>query len=174
MFVSIAIAVRFHVVRGRSLVTAFFIFAGEREQAMAHEFDIAERAHGHHALKTQGLLGWSLHRGKKLERIDEYRDSVAFATKYGLSMTLFRIALLAFIAVFALFYEVAVVNFLFQQNSLRIEKGVRNLSTRELNNFAVLKNSALENVWNATGKHLDTMFRKHWGKGGRGGGVHHS
>lgn len=133
---------------------------------MAHEFDLAEHAREHHVVKTQGLLGWSLGMAKKVERIDEYRNSVSFATKYGLSMTLFRIALLAFLAVFALFYEVAVVNFLFQQNSLQIEKAVRNLSTKDLANFTVLKNSALENVWNATGKHLDILLlQQHGGMG---------
>lgn len=127
IIVCFAIAVRFHWFRGRSLITAFFIFAGERDEAMAHEANV-----NHHTRD----------------------DAMAFATKYGLAMTLFRIALLALIGIFALFYEVAVVNFLFQQQNQSLSKPVKRLPIPALEKFAVLKGSALENVWNATGKLL--------------------
>lgn len=125
MVVCFAIAVRFHVFRGRSLITAFFIFAGERDQALAHEASLSGDMDASHA--------------------------VSFATKYGLAMTLYRIALLSFVGIFVLFYEVAVVNFLFQQQSLSLARSVTTLTEAELTTYAVLKNSALENVWNATG-----------------------
>lgn len=159
VFVCLAIAVRFHVVRGRSLVTAFFIFAGERDQAMAYEFDSVGHKDHNRATRTRSRWGRLFNNGTRAEQVEECRRSVSFATKYGLSMTLFRVSLLSFIAVFALFYEVAVVNFLFQQNSLAISKSVRNLSVRELKNYAVLQNSALANVWEATGKRLNMLFR---------------
>lgn len=125
IIVCFTIAVRFHWFRGRSLITAFFIFAGERDEAMAHEANV-----NHH----------------------NNDDAMAFATKYGLAMTLFRMALLALIAIFALFYEVAVVNFLFQQQNQSLSKPVKRLPLADLKHFSVLRGSALENVWNATGK----------------------
>lgn len=153
MLVCFAIAVRFHVLRGRSLVTAFFIFAGERDQAMAYEHDTKKHAHLHlRGPRSRGVRRRSSAAASVVtnER-DAYKRSMTFATKYGLSMTLFRISLLSFIAVFALFYEVAVVNFLFQQQALEIDKRVKSLSVSELESYSVLKNSALENVWHATG-----------------------
>eukprot|EP00178_Gracilaria_changii_P021142 TRINITY_DN62989_c0_g1_i1.p1 TRINITY_DN62989_c0_g1~~TRINITY_DN62989_c0_g1_i1.p1 ORF type:complete len:556 (+),score=71.52 TRINITY_DN62989_c0_g1_i1:423-2090(+) len=123
MIVCLGIAVRFHWFRGKSLITAFFIFAGERDQAMAHEATL------HH---------------------QDAEEAVSFATKYGLAMTLFRIALLALIGIFALFYEVAVVNFLFQQQNQTLSKPIRRLPPRQLQEFVVLNNSALENVFDAT------------------------
>ncbi|CAN8073779.1 unnamed protein product [Agarophyton chilense] len=137
--VCLAIAVRFHWFRGRSLITAFFIFSGERDQALAHE-----------AALQQGVSA---------------REAVSFATKYGLSMSLFRMALLALVAIFALFYEVAVVNFLFQQHNQTLSKPVRRLSLEQLADFAVLKDSALENVWDATlrsGRYRDWHGRVPW------------
>lgn len=86
-----------------------------------------------------------------LTEAEMINKSLSFSAKYGLSMTLFRLSLLAFVAVFALFYEVAVVNFLFQQQKLELSKSVKSLSNSELSQYSVLKNSALENVWNATG-----------------------
>lgn len=157
--VCLAIAVRFHVFRGRSLITAFFIFAGERDEAMAHENDMQSR---NARLYREQVRYNSVRRrilGEKSPAEHPLSQDVSpprkysssFATKYGLSMTLFRIALVAFAGIFALFYEVAVVNFLFQQQSLELSKSVRSLSVVELQRYSVLRNSALENVWNASG-----------------------
>lgn len=174
VIVCFAIAVRFHVLRGRSLVTAFFIFAGERDQAMAHETDIRTNALRFRGIPAPPISLDGLKRRRKsmhdmekeiaadaaeeqpvvekqLTEAEMIKKSMSFATKYGLAMTLFRISLLAFVAVFALFYEVAVVNFLFQQQTLELKKSVKSLSQSELREYSVLKNSALENVWNATG-----------------------
>lgn len=141
VFVSVCftIAVRFHVFRGRSLVTAFFIFTGERDEAMAYEAQTHASRHLVSPSKSSNHL----------YNISESSD-IVFATKYGLSMTLYRIALVAFLGIFILFYEVAVVNFLFQQQSLFISQSVRALTAEELKKYSVLKGSALENVWNAT------------------------
>lgn len=126
VMVCFLIAVRFHWYRGRSLITAFLIFAGEGDSALAHEAQL---------------------------RPTSEQASKSYTAKYGLSMALFRMALLALLAIFALFYEVAVVNFLFQQQSLELTKPVKRLSLKQLQGFAVLGDSALELVWNATGKY---------------------
>lgn len=66
-------------------------------------------------------------------------------------MKLYRIAIVAILGIFVLFYEVAVVNVLFQQQKSMLEKSVQTLTDAELKDYAVLKDSALENVWQETG-----------------------
>eukprot|EP00177_Eucheuma_denticulatum_P001741 GFKZ01003130.1.p1 GENE.GFKZ01003130.1~~GFKZ01003130.1.p1 ORF type:complete len:665 (-),score=34.78 GFKZ01003130.1:1545-3539(-) len=200
LIVSLTIALRVRVARRRSLVTAFFIFAGERDQAVAHERELRRNSKrpapppapprswrvrwrpGRRRRKQSRLTSTTtttvttapslsfpseetprarrllplrlqqLHQKRQQEQMQEEEGKVmALASKYGLSMTLFRISLLAFLGVFALFYEVAVVNFVFQQSRVELGKSVRNLSSRELAKYAVLRNSALENVWSAAG-----------------------
>lgn len=206
--VSLIIALRVRVARRRSLVTAFFIFAGERDQAVAHERELrrnSKRPASPPARTRSWRMRWRPNRRRRkpsrltattnttvttapslsfpssetprarrllplrLQHLQEKRQQeqmqeeegkvMALATKYGLSMTLFRISLLAFLGVFALFYEVAVVNFVFQQSRVEIGKSVRNLSSRELAQYAVLRNSALENVWSAAVNPRGTPFQ---------------
>lgn len=61
-------------------------------------------------------------------------------------------SLIALVAIFVLFYEIGVVNSLFQTQELKIGKQVSSLSCEELRKYAVLKNSALENVWESHGE----------------------
>lgn len=72
-------------------------------------------------------------------------------SKYGLALTLFSASVVALGAIFALFYEVAVVNFLFQQRPMSLDKSVRSLSSNDLKEYAVVQDSALEVVWDQTG-----------------------
>lgn len=134
MLVCVIIAIRIHVFRGRSLVTAFFIFVGARDHAIAHETEVT----GDESNPT------------KLS---------SFAVKYGLATTMYRIALVSFVGIFLLFYEVAVVNFLFQQQDLSLAKSVKSLTVQELQQYAVTKNSAVESVWNATGASSKSLQR---------------
>lgn len=91
----LAIAGRFSY-RGRSLITAFFVFAGQRDEAVAHESALHPNQNAFAIKYSQDGSG-------------NQTSNLSFTTKYGMSMALFRIALLAFIGVFVLFYEVAVV-----------------------------------------------------------------
>lgn len=111
-------------------MTAFYIFAGAREEALARE----------------AILG-----GMGEEKIRAARVTT-FATKYGLAMALYRIAVLASLGIFLLFYEMAVVNFLFQEENVSLSGSVALLSREELGRYAVWKDSALEDVWNMTGR----------------------
>lgn len=113
-------------------MTAFYIFAGAREEALARE----------------AILG-----GAGADEIHAARVTT-FATKYGLAMALYRIAVLASLGIFLLFYEMAVVNFLFQEDDVKLVGGVTSLSRDKLKHYAVLEDSALEEVWNATGRVL--------------------
>lgn len=123
---SLAIGVRFHVFRGRSLVTAIFFFAGERHQRVDHETDL----YGENAVKGS-----------------------TFTAKYGLVMTLIRYAFIAFVGIFVIFYEVSVVNFLFMQEELSLPTPISKLDApQKLTDFAVLRDSALEDVWRRTGE----------------------
>eukprot|EP00178_Gracilaria_changii_P027636 TRINITY_DN897_c0_g1_i5.p1 TRINITY_DN897_c0_g1~~TRINITY_DN897_c0_g1_i5.p1 ORF type:complete len:412 (-),score=55.54 TRINITY_DN897_c0_g1_i5:62-1297(-) len=69
-----------------------------------------------------------------------------------LALTLFRTGVVALVAIFALFYEVAVVNFLFQQSHASIRKHIGSLTQEELRQFAVPARTALEEVWKAHAK----------------------
>lgn len=90
----VAIATRFSL-RGRSLITGFFIFVGERNGAIAHESEIHPNMNSKNDILGPGR--W------------KSRKTLSFETKYSMAMALFRIALLVFIGIFCLFYEVAVV-----------------------------------------------------------------
>lgn len=164
--VAFAIAVRFHVFRGRSLITAFFIFTGERDEALAYENHVRElkstSARSHKSFDSAPVSFASSNFSdvppRPIAHSPSSQENDSFATKYGLSMTLFRIALVSFFAIFALFYEVAVVNFLFQQRNVELSKTVRSLSPEELQSYSILKNSALEHTWNATVNPLGSKY----------------
>ncbi len=70
---------------------------------------------------------------------------------YKSAVLLWRIALSAFLVILLLFYEVAVVNFLFIEQSNPQGVRVTKLGRTQLREYAVLKNSALEDVWSRTG-----------------------
>ena len=125
LLVCISIACRFHIVRRRSLVTGFLLLADAGPEAIAYERQI----HGREGATR----------------------ARSFATKYGLSMSFYRFAIMAYVGIFVLFYEVAVVNFLFQQQTQSLARSVKSLTVNELKEYSVLKDSALELVWNTTG-----------------------
>lgn len=132
LFVCGTIAVQLHRLRWRSIVTAFYIFAGAREEALARK-------------SISGKCNRDENQGVRV---------MTFATKYGLAMALYRIAVLASLGIFLLFYEVAVVNFVFQEQVVKLSRSVTELSREDLERYAVLRNSALEDVWSRTGKDL--------------------
>lgn len=77
---------------------------------------------------------------------------------YKSSVLLWRIALSMFLVILLLFYEVAVVNFLFLEQSSSEQVRIAKLNWQALNKFAVLKNSAIESVWSTTGTWVLTLF----------------
>ena len=52
-----------------------------------------------------------------------------------------------YLAIFLLFYGAAVVNFIFEEQSKELTNGLKFLSDRELRKFAILRDSALEDVF---------------------------
>ena len=76
----------------------------------------------------------------------------SFAARNGVVTSLFRVAIGAYILIFILFYEVAVVNFLFLESTPVLSKRVSRIPVSELKNYGILKNSALESVWLSAGK----------------------
>lgn len=83
--------------------------------------------------------------------------ALSFSTHYQLAMKFYRIAIVAILGIFVLFYEVAVVNVLFQQRQSVLEKSVQQLTDADLGDYAVLKDSALENVWQETVGRADVL-----------------
>ncbi|PXF48836.1 hypothetical protein BWQ96_01392 [Gracilariopsis chorda] len=181
MFIAMCLLIvwRFHVLQGKSLVTAYFIFMGDRAAALAAGKQIDEndlrRAGSMLSRKcTQDAMRSNDLEAAKSTRSDDSEESESaqmdnkldhvvgnsideesciddsFLTKFSLATSLFRISLIAFIAMFSLFYEVAVVNFLFQQQRIEIPKSIGQLSTLELRQYCVLKDTGLENIWNNT------------------------
>lgn len=83
---------------------------------------------------------------------------VAYRSKYYQpAVRLWQAALSIFLVVLLLFYEVAVVNFLFIEQS-NSEESVRvtKLGPPQLKEFALLKNSAIERVWAETGAYMSS------------------
>lgn len=161
MCVCFYIAVRFHVFPGRSFISAFYILAGDRQQAISSDgwidvdanatavADVTATSTATATTTALPALPRQLLAHAHARRYGRRRSKAM--GKYGLALTLFNASLVAFVAVFALFYEIAVVNFLFQQRTMEIDKEVASLSVDELRRFTVLKDSALEQVWTAAG-----------------------
>lgn len=130
--VCLTIAIRLHFFRKRSLVTAFFISTGQNDLALQYE-------------EQTGVIN--------------EEKAISFATRYSFSMALFRYALIGFFAIFILFYQAAIVNFLFQQEKgMKLKKRFKSLTVDELRTYSVLKDSALEYVWTAAGKYGLCIF----------------
>ncbi|KAI0561096.1 hypothetical protein FGB62_93g036 [Gracilaria domingensis] len=174
--ICLMIVYRFHLFWGKSLttaVTAYFVIMGERAEALAAErienisdggegfsgrFSKAEQE-GSREVSLRGTFSSadsSLRRDDNDSRIDAGNDTErAFLTKSSLAISLFRISLIAFVALFSLFYEVAVVNFIFQQQNLQITKDIEHLTLMDLGRYAVVRDTAVEAVWNFRGKEGD-------------------
>lgn len=58
------------------------------------------------------------------------------------------LSVVSLLAVTILFYEIGVVNFLFQNQHIRLGKALTDLSRNELANYCAIKDSASESVWN--------------------------
>lgn len=79
--VCVAMTAKFHFFRGRSFVNSFFIFLGAEEAAWAHENYLIETDDSEH---------------------QKPNEVFALATKYALTMSLYRMAVAAFIVIFLL------------------------------------------------------------------------
>lgn len=77
------------------------------------------------------------------------RTSERFLT-YKAARHLMRVALSAMIVIFLLFYEVAVVNFLFIEQSAPKVRSVKDLTEEDLMQYSVEKKAATEVVWHRT------------------------
>lgn len=85
------------------------------------------------------------------ERTAEFEKRVVqrFA-QFKMARMFLRIAVSAMCVIFLLFYEIAVVNFLFIENAKLLKRDVRELSERDLREFSVEEGAATEDVWNRT------------------------
>ncbi|CAN8071743.1 unnamed protein product [Agarophyton chilense] len=167
-FVCLLIVYRFRAFHRKSLVTAisaYFLFMGHRDGAVAtSRFAEEENFRQPSALKKDGSIGResssSLQSAFSTEDFSQQIETTApelgkhilekeaFLTKFSLSTSLFRISIVAFIAMFSLFYEVAVVNFLFQQQNLELTKDIEHLTLKELHQYCVVRDTAAEAIWN--------------------------
>ncbi|CAN8071745.1 unnamed protein product [Agarophyton chilense] len=170
--VCILILYRFQAFRKRTFVTAitaFFIFVGEADEAFAAarrtEIDLNQedcdakllkaKSTDSNNLKTSSSLQNSFIHDSSLSNSrthsiaeDQKLQDKEFPTKFSLSTSLFRISIITFIAIFSLFYEVAVVNFLFQQQNHELTKDIEHLTVEELQQYCVVRDTAIEAIWN--------------------------
>lgn len=165
----------FHVSGSNSLFTAYMLLIGDREQALLFGRSHGKRKKGRR--KSCFNMFWLSRRSTKNPNASEIRQSNAssrsesevcsidlvaeteqYRSQYNVATSLFRFALICFAGLFFLFYEAAVVQFLFHQRRIEITKSVTTLSDEELRSFAVMGDSALEDIWLATGK-TDDDFR---------------
>lgn len=75
-----------------------------------------------------------------------------YPLRNGVVISLFRVAIGATILIFILFYEVAVVNFLFQASPAELSTKVERLTVEELKDYGILANSAMESIWISAGE----------------------
>eukprot|EP00178_Gracilaria_changii_P002503 TRINITY_DN136_c0_g2_i8.p1 TRINITY_DN136_c0_g2~~TRINITY_DN136_c0_g2_i8.p1 ORF type:complete len:572 (-),score=69.17 TRINITY_DN136_c0_g2_i8:915-2630(-) len=170
LIVCLIIGYRFHVFRGKPLIktaTAYFVFMGEITSALAvgrmpsrlSKEDVARKTVHTEKVGFDGQeTECSSQRSSAADvslQIDENKaeteDTIrngAFLTKFSLATSLFRVSLIAFVAMFSLFYEVAVVNFLFQQQNLQITKDIEHFTSAELSKYSVVQDTAMEAIWN--------------------------
>lgn len=167
----------FHVSGSNSLFTAYMLLVGDGQQALVFGRSRGERKRGRGKSRLRAL--WNSGRakedpnreGEEDPNASQIRPSTAssqnesevcnedlvaetqqYRSQYNVATSLFRFSLICFAGLFFLFYEAAVVQFLFHQRRIEITKGVSTLSEEELRSFAVMKDSALEDIWLATGK----------------------
>lgn len=163
LLLGIGIVNRIRRRRNVSLVTALFIFTGDLEHAIKHETcpqppraerenDSIESGDGSTSDGTSRTVS-TVHVSDSNGHLGEQRRRRISFLRYSLAINLIRVSFLFFVALFVMFYELSLVNFVFQQQNLHIKKDVDSLSPNELNKFSIMKNSALENIWNRTGKH---------------------
>lgn len=177
---ALIIAIRFDPKGGR-MRTLFFIFAGERgedriqdkqdeniqsplvESVAPPEAIVADHSdHENRSPAANGEISVDMKieieettpqieiaQSQELEALE--REVPSISTRYWAVINFFRLSFGAFVLIFVLFYEVAVVNFLFQQSQVTINQPVKSLSREELEKYSVLKASALEDVWHQTG-----------------------
>lgn len=168
---ALAIAYKFNK-RNMSLLTVFFILAGERGEDRIQEVSQGNGVNpsptAHEDAKISGTdseRSDSDSPGRTAENRMRHRRAVKWEgntgpgphvsdgvpQSYWLIISLLRMAFGAFVIIFMLFYEVAVVNVLFQQSAVELGTNVTDLSDSQLAEYAVLEASALEDVWNETG-----------------------
>lgn len=181
IIVSIAITYRFPFYRGLSVITTFFIFVGERDDALAYENNLvvqaARQRRKRRKQNASSIIDFQVEvdmppsvQEDQVTQQDvsptdpvmpkQRKDLSSVATRHDLAMTLFRISVLAYVAIFTLFYEVAVVNFIFLQEKVELRKAVNSLSRNQLESYSVLKESSLEAIWNITGILSDLFLRR--------------
>lgn len=150
--------------------TLFFHVIGEEEADADADAQLARGVSGGTLARggsggTNGSRRESLARGRLTDSDassdgDRWGDAAADAllekraarATYRAALWLYRAALSAFLIMFVLFYEISVVNVLFMQNTAeRLRKSTEKLSRRELGHYAVLRASAIEEIWRKTG-----------------------
>eukprot|EP00177_Eucheuma_denticulatum_P000477 GFKZ01000839.1.p1 GENE.GFKZ01000839.1~~GFKZ01000839.1.p1 ORF type:complete len:565 (+),score=72.70 GFKZ01000839.1:73-1767(+) len=143
VIVCFAIACHLHGAVRPAMLTAFMVFVGARDEAMAAA---AYRANANADADANASGSGSGGRKGGRGMAVMWRAQ----SRYVFALSMHRIAVLALAAVFLLFYEVAVVNFLFSQQTSTVKVAVTKLTREDLAHYAVLRGSALESLWNAT------------------------
>ncbi|KAI0560691.1 hypothetical protein FGB62_104g038 [Gracilaria domingensis] len=108
---------------------------------------IGAKYHWFREARTRPALMMSANSGEDSGFVEQLNDSERADLRFA--MTLFRTSTVAMCAIVALFYEVAVVNFLFQRRNSTVS--IEDISKNEHAKFAVPSATALENVWENEG-----------------------
>lgn len=157
--VAVGIASRLHRFHGRSMSIALFILFGDSDEALAEEI----RPQEDERFSTTNM---NSNVQNSMTQIPTQYPTITtqerrwIRTKYRVAINFFRVGLLSFMAIFALFYELALVNFLFQNQSPSFRKRIRDMERSELQNIAVLKDSGEEEVLISIGlfRSLQVLF----------------
>lgn len=87
---------------------------------------------------------------------DNQNDPVRFQNLrllHQVALTVFRIALSAFVVICILFFEISIVNFIFNRQPPKIGKDLPDLSISDLRRYTLPKSTAQEKVWIRAGKY---------------------
>lgn len=96
--------------------------------------------------RLSGASAW----GPRTDGSEAADDSKGHAARYKLAVWLFRSSTAAFILIFVLFYEIAVVNVVVNRATTPKTFNIKRLSKAKLKQFAVLESSGIEDIWRKT------------------------
>ncbi|CAN8075781.1 unnamed protein product [Agarophyton chilense] len=163
VLVSVIIVYTFHGSRSHSLVTMYLVLVGDQKQALEYSKpdSVVQEEENKTPLESSSSVGTSSFFDCESLRSRRLHDtqSVSYRQSYFCTTSLCRFAFLGFLSLFFLFYEAAVVQSLFQQERVTITRSVTSLSDEELRHFAVMKDSAFEDIWTST---VDPDYTEDW------------
>ena len=139
----------------------------ELRKCSLHRSEVSKRVPKRCSFKVDGIEDSESSDVEKDSYVDEKKSSddekPGTFNEQVMIRALLRRAGKVLLAIFLLFYGAAVVNFIFGELKKELTKELKFLSNKELKKFAILQDSALEDVFGTIGKVLKSIILKKYG-----------